>query len=387
MCSAVQLTRLNDPDMKRFLSLDIFRGLTVACMILVNNPGSYKAVFGPLRHRPWDGCTPTDLVFPFFLFIVGAAIWFSMRKTDHRLTPSVAGKVLRRGALIFLVGLLLNWFPFYDFNNGAFRGFESLRILGVLQRIALAFVGGAFLALWLGSYRRIMIGTAVLLLGYWGIMTLFGDLTLEGNAALRFDRMILGENHLYKGYGLPFDPEGLLSTIPAICNVLIGYMAGRLMGEAEGKEGIRKSLTKMVAWGMVLVATALLWNTVLPINKPIWSSSYVLYTCGLAMLVWAALSYIIDYEERTRWTTFFRVFGTNALFAYVLSSVLAKCFGLPFFRFTVGGTTYTLPGYLTSLYTSLTTPHIGSLLWALTLVGICWVITWLLYRKRIFIKL
>ncbi len=373
--------------MKRFLSLDVFRGLTVACMIMVNNPGTWQYVFAPLRHRPWVGCSPTDLVFPFFLFAVGAAIWFSMRRSGHMLTRPVVWKIFKRGALIFLVGLLLNWFPFYDFGKGIFRSPENLRIFGVLQRIALAFTGGAFLTLWLKSYRRIAIGTAVLLLGYWLLLLVFGDLTLENNAVLKLDRWLLGESHLYRGYGIPFDPEGLLSTIPAIGNVLIGYMAGRLLGESGPGEGLREAVTKMAAWGGILLVVALAWNGVFPINKPIWSSSYVLYSSGMALIVWAGLSYLIDYRERTRWSGFFNVFGTNALFAYVLSGVLATTFRFPFLRFTAGGETYTLPGYLTELYTRLTTPEIGSLLWALTLVLICWGITWLLYRKKIFIRL
>lgn len=391
--------------MKRFLSLDIFRGMTVAGMILVNNPGSWGNIFPPLRHAKWDGCTPTDLVFPFFLFAVGAAIWFSNRKTNHELSPAVVKKIIKRGLLIFVVGLLLNWYPFFSFGvenpvsatifgntqelyspwSNMYVKLHNLRILGVLQRIGIAFMFGALLALWLKSYKKIAIALGSILAGYWILVFAFGDATLENFIGKTVDEAIFGVRHIYKGYGIPFDPEGLFSTIPAIGTVLLGYMAGKLMGEST--ESPLRGIITMAAAGGLLITLGLIMNPYFPINKPIWSSSYVLYAGGLAMQAWAILAYIIDYRQKTRWTTFFNVFGTNALFAFVLSGFLAKTWGMPLFTFMVGEKKFTIFSWYYSIMADLTTPKIGSLICALTMVMLCWIITYPLYRKKIFIKL
>lgn len=391
--------------MKRFLSLDVLRGLTVAGMILVNNPGSWGHIFAPLRHAAWDGCTPTDLVFPFFLFVVGAAVWFSNRRTDHRLTAPVVKKILRRGALIFVVGLLLNWYPFYSFGldepvaytlfgqaheatgfwGGLVYKVQHLRIMGVLQRIAIAFTLGALAALWLKSYRRIITATAVILLGYWALVMLTGDATLENYAGRYVDLAVFGDKHVYRGFGVPFDPEGLMNSIPAVATVLLGYMGGKLMGSAQGDH--RGAIVALAAAGGLLVTLGLIWKGVFPLNKAIWSSSYVVYVGGLAMQVWAVLAWFTDYRGKTRWTTFFNVFGTNALFAFVLSGFLVKTAALPWLRFTVEGERYTFFSWLYHFYTGFASPEVASLLGALTTVALCWLITWPLYRKKIFIKL
>jgi predicted acyltransferase len=206
---------------ERFLSLDVFRGLTVAAMILVNNPGSWSFVYAPLRHAAWNGCTPTDLVFPFFLFAVGNALAFSMSKYQQLGHGKVIQKILTRTALIFAIGIFLNWFPFIRWQDGEYvgRSFENLRIFGVLQRIALAYMGAA-LIIHFFKPLQIFISAIILLVAYWFILLAFGDLTLEGNAVLKLDLWLLGEAHLYKGYfstvfnkNIAFDPEGLLFSV------------------------------------------------------------------------------------------------------------------------------------------------------------------------------
>lgn len=443
---------------KRFLSLDILRGLTVAGMITVNNPGSWgEPTFAPLRHAAWDGCTPTDLVFPFFLFCVGAAIWFAYRKTDHRLTAPVVGKIVKRGILIFLVGQLLSYYPFYNVSDiaperigigrlcsilqllgialtvgalvwfSARKGAEApdpdarrrrawawtalaggvilmllpfpmllytplkslahVRILGVFPRIAIAFTLGALLAMRLKSYKRCAIGLAVILVLYWVVSAAFGDLTLEGNLGRAIDLAVLGDAHMYHGEGIAFDPEGLFSTIPAIGTVLVGYMAGRLMGEGTGD--VKRNILLMAAVGGAMVTLGLILNPYFPINKKLWSSSYVLYAGGLAMQVWALFAYLIDYRKRTGWTTFFNVFGTNALFTYCLSGLIVKTWGMAWYRIPVDGGEHRM-SIFSAWFRALKgvmPVELASLLCALSLVLLCWAIAYPLYKRKIYIKL
>lgn len=366
----------------RILSLDIFRGLTVAFMIMVNNQSG--GAFDAMRHKSWDGCTPTDLVFPFFLFIVGISMWFSYRKTNHELTGGVAWRLLKRGALIFLVGLLLNWFPFYDFYAGEWRGFETLRIMGVLQRIGVAFFVGGVLALWLKSYRNIIIATGVILSGYWLGVELLGEATKEGFVGNRVDAFLLGVKHLYQPEA-SFDPEGVFSTIPAVATVLLGYMTGKMVGENRADRG--KTLGTLGIAGGCLIVAALALNTVCPINKPIWSPTYVLYTAGLGMMVWMLLLWFYDYRGKHFGATFGATFGTNALFAYVLAWVLMEVLWLPLLSFEAGGAYYSAYSWLASRLAAWTTPEWGALLASLVLVGVIWAVVYPLYRKKIFIKL
>lgn len=391
----------------RILSLDIFRGFTVAFMIMVNNQSG--GAFAAMRHKSWDGCTPTDLVFPFFMFIVGISLWFSYRKTNHRLSGPVVWRLFRRGASIFLVGVALNWFPFYDFGANSWRGFDTLRIMGVLQRIGLSFFVGGVVALWLGSFRRIAIASGIILVGYWLGVELAGDATREGFVGNRIDGALLGVRHLHRP-DLSFDPEGLFSTIPAVVTVLIGYMTGKFVGsngrsEIAGMSGGNrlsqsaesahdggadsriKILGGLGIAGGVLIMTALALNTVCPINKPIWSPSYVLYTAGLGMIVWLVLLWFYDYRGGRSGALLGAVFGTNALFAYVLAWVLMSIQWLPFFRFECGGKHYSAYSWLASRIASFTTPELGALLASLVLVGVIWCVIYPLYRRRIFIRL
>ncbi|TAE08016.1 MAG: DUF1624 domain-containing protein, partial [Bacteroidetes bacterium] len=224
---------------KRYYSLDVFRGATVALMILVNNPGSWSHIYGPLEHAPWHGCTPTDLVFPFFLFAVGNAMSFVMPGFEAKGTSFFLKKVLKRTALIFLIGLLLNWSPFVKWSNDelVFKTWENLRILGVLQRIALCYCAASFLVFFLKT-RGAFVASAVLLLGYWFLTLVFAKtadpFSLEGFWGTHVDRYLLGSNHIYKGEGVPFDPEGLVSTVPAIVQVVFGFFVGQYI-QQKGK--------------------------------------------------------------------------------------------------------------------------------------------------------
>jgi predicted acyltransferase len=374
----------------RVLSLDIFRGLTMALMIMVNNQSGQA--FEALRHKSWDGCTPTDLVFPSFLFIVGVSMWFSYRKTDHQLTGRTTLRLLKRGALIFLVGILLQMFPFWDFNNGGWRSIETMRIMGVLQRIGLAFFVGGVVALWLKTYRRIFTAVGVILVGYWLGVELLGDSTQEGFIGCKVDKFLLGEKHLYRP-AQSFDPEGIFSTIPAIATVLLGYATGKFVGEsrasgdANSPESRMKVLGTLGIAGGLSVLAGLALNTICPINKPIWSSSYVLYAAGIAMLVWMILLWFYDYRGKRFGSTFGAVFGTNTLFSYVLAGVLGRIWGLPFFRFTVGEDRFTIYSWWAAQLREIMAPQLASLLASMTLVALIWCIVYPLYRKKIFIRL
>ncbi len=369
-------------DRDRILSLDIFRGFTVALMIMVNN--QYGGAFAAMRHKSWDGCSPTDLVFPFFLFIVGISIWFSYRKTGHRLNGAVAGRMFRRGVLIFLVGLLLNWFPFYNFDAGEWRSFETLRIMGVLQRIGIAFFVGGVIAMWLKTYKRIAIVAGAILVGYWLGVGLLGDTTREGFVGNRVDAFLIGVKHLYQP-SASFDPEGILSTIPAIATVLLGYMTGKFVGENRADRG--KTLGTLGIAGGALIIAALAFNTACPINKQIWSSTFVLYTAGLGMMVWVALLWFYDYRGKRFGAALGTTFGTNALFAYVLSWVLGSVQSLPFFRFEIDDRIYTAYSWPANQIAEETTPQLGALITSILIVGIIWCIVRPLYRRKIFIRL
>ncbi|MHC1733747.1 MAG: acyltransferase family protein [Bacteroidales bacterium] len=360
----------------RLMSLDVFRGMTVVFMIIVNTPGTWSHVYAPLRHASWHGCTPTDLVFPSFLFISGVAMWYSLRKFNFEFSGPALFRIIRRVALIFAVGLFLNIFPRFA------RDYDTLRIMGVLQRIALAWGLGAILVLIIKK-NYIWVATAVLLFGYWALMYLMGGsdpYSLEGNYARTVDLAIIGENHLYKGFGIPFDPEGLLSTIPATATVLLGFMTGGLI---TGKGNSWKTVGWLSFVGVLLIGAGLLWGEYFPINKPIWTSSYVLYAGGIGMVILALLLIIVDIWNLRGWTGFFNTFGTNALFTYVLAGMLTKTLLV----IKVGEVSL-----YNWIFTHICSPlfqeqKLASLLFPLLLVTVIWALGYILYRKKIIIRL
>ncbi|MGQ1890076.1 acyltransferase family protein [Thermophagus sp. OGC60D27] len=364
---------------ERYLALDVLRGMTIALMITVNTPGSWKYIYAPLRHSSWHGCTPTDLVFPFFLFVVGVSMFFSFAKYGNTLNKESLKRLGRRTLLIFAIGLFLNSFPQWG------RDYSTLRIMGVLQRIALAYGFASLIVLSVSRKYVPWIGMAILLF-YWGILGWFGGddpYSLNGNVTIPFDAAILGEQHLYKGFGIPFDPEGLLSTIPAVVTVLLGYLTGVFIKTTEKV----KIPGRLALYGLLTTIAGRLWGWVFPINKPLWTSSYVLYTAGLAALVFALLIYIIDIKGCKKWTSFFVVFGMNPLFIFALSGVWARTLGMLIKFETADGTVMRGSTWLyENIFVPLAGNMNGSLLYALTHVFFFWAIGYILYKKRIFIK-
>ena len=368
---------------KRLVALDVFRGATVALMITVNNPGSWSHVYAPLRHAKWFGCTPTDLVFPFFLFIVGVAMWFAFKKYEHKLTKDSAKKILKRAVIIFLLGLVLNMIrPVSSFGDL----FGRVRIMGVLQRIGICYGVGSLMVLTMKP-KRLVIVSGILLIGYWIALTLGGSFNLEGNLANKIDIFFLGNNHIYRGFGIPFDPEGLFSTIPAIVTTIIGYFTGSWITKAGDS---KKAVKKLVINGVIFILAGKLWGLFFPIGKPIWTSSYVIYTGGLAMITLGFAILFIDVLGYKKWAKPFIEFGANPLFIFVLSSFVVKIM-IYIFRWTdsTGDSTNLKHWLYTNVFVKLSNGSSinGSLLYALTLILIFWYLVHLLYKKKIFIKI
>ena len=369
---------------KRFVSLDVFRGMTIALMILVNTPGTWAHVYAPLRHAKWHGCTLTDLVFPFFLFIVGTAMRFSFRKYDFILSTALTRKILRRVFIIFLCGLFLSAFPFISQD----WDWSHFRIMGVLQRIGLAYGCAAFLVLVLNRNQIIKV-SGIILLTYWFLLLVSGWINgvepygLEFNLPRMVDLAILGNSHLYRGAGIPFDPEGLLSTIPAVVTVLIGYLTGiMLQGKIDGIEKVKNILKA----GIGIATVGWLWGLFFPLNKQLWTSSYVLYTGGLAMLILAICVWIIDFKECNKLVRPFVIFGTNSIFLFVASGLWVKTMLIVHFSMkgkSVSGYKYLYETFFQSMVGDIN----GSLLFALFHVGMWWLILYWMHRKKIFIKI
>jgi predicted acyltransferase len=365
---------------QRFTALDVFRGMTVFFMIIVNNQAG--PAFAPLRHAAWNGFTPTDLVFPSFLFAVGNAMAFTIPKWTKLGHTSVLIKILKRTFLIFLIGYLLSWFPFFAQDaSGAWslKPIENTRVFGVLQRIALCYGIAAVLIHFL-SARNVVFAALVLLFGYWVVLLLNGDLTMLGNAGIAVDKWLIGENHMYKGEGVPFDPEGLLSTFPAVVNVIIGYFAGVLLRD-KGKD--YESIAKVLLAGVILMAIAFCWNYSFPINKKLWTSSYALYTCGISLMMIGLLVYLIDKSSLSnRWNHFFEIFGKNPLFIYVLSGIIPRLFSM-----IRVGEDKTLGELITQDIFQQNIPgEFGTLLYALSLTMVCWLVGYIMDKKKIYVR-
>ena len=375
---------IQSPLKNRYLALDVLRGLTIAFMIIVNTPGSWATIYGPLGHAEWHGFTMTDLVFPTFLFVVGNAMSFAMKHLNETSAGDFFKKVGKRTVLIFLIGWLLNAFPFFDYNEAGdlvFIDLAEVRLFGVLQRIALAYFFGA-LVLYIGGPRLGWIFSGAALLSYWGIMYFFGDSTdpfgLAGNAAIKLDLAIVGAERMYMGEGIPFDPEGILSTLPSIVNVIAGYLAGVYI---QKHGNTFKTVRTLLVWSIGLVVVSYIWDIAFPINKKIWTSSYVLHTVGRDLLLLAVLIWFIEIRNWKGWTYFFEVFGRNPLILYVASGIVISIFSM----IPIGETT--LKGFIyQSFFTSWLSPNLASLLFALSYMLLIWSIGLLMDRKKIYIK-
>ena len=380
---------------QRYYSLDVFRGATVALMILVNNPGNWDYIFSPLDHAPWHGCTPTDLVFPFFLFAVGNALAFVMPRFEKEGTASMLQKVSKRTLLIFGIGLFLNWCPFVKWDNDVLipKTWQMVRILGVLQRIAICYCSATLIIYFLKLRKTYLFGCTTLLL-YWLVCFWLGNTqdpySLNGYFGTAIDMKILGVSHLYKGEGVPFDPEGLASTPAAIVQVLFGYLIGNYI-QSKGKT--YEMLTNLFVAGTVMVCAGYCWDYVYPITKKTWTSSYTLYTTGLATLTLSLLNYLVEFKDsRGGWSRFFDVFGKNPLFIFVLSGFLPRVLAL--LRWVDhldenGKKVFTTPYnwfYLHVCKNVASDLRIGSLLYALCMIAFYWMIVYVLDKKKIYIK-
>ena len=390
------------PARERLVALDVFRGLTIAGMLLVNNPGSWSAIYPPLEHAPWNGWTPTDLIFPFFLFIVGITTHLSLQK---RQPDEVVPKIIRRGLLIVLIGLLLNAFPFFWWGKiagnpdptflqrVAYRA-AHLRFMGVLQRIGLAYMFAALLTLRTTRKQQIGIITAILV-GYWMIMTLIpvpgtgtiGALLLDQpdkTFAAWTDRVILGTNHIW-AQSKTWDPEGPLSTIPAIATAMLGVIAGRWL--TDKRRSLLERIIGLYGAGCLAMVGASLWSWVFPINKNLWTSSYVIFTAGFACVVLATCLWILDVQKIHGWATKpFVIYGVNPLIAFAGSGLMARLTD-SLLKVTVDGRKMSWHEASYELAFKPFFPEkFASLLWALCFVALWLGILTILYRRKIIVR-
>jgi len=374
---------------QRLLSLDFFRGITVAAMILVNNPGDWGNIYAPLRHAAWHGCTPTDLVFPFFLFIVGVSIAYAMgsKKTDPSTHNKLILKALKRALILFGLGLFLSLYP--KVFTEPLAAFSTVRIPGVLQRIGVVFFICAILFLKNSekSLFKILIGILAL---YWVLMTFipvpgvgYANLEKETNLGAWIDRGILTEAHLWKA-SKTWDPEGILSTLPAIATGLFGILVGLYLRRKDVDPATK------IAWlftaGTAACGLGLLWDLQFPINKQLWTSSFVLYTGGLATIILALSYWIIDVQQYTRFTKPFVVYGVNAITVFFLSGLLPRTLNM----IKVAGKDGEEIGFQSWLYSTYFaanfSPVNASLIWAITFILFWLLILWAMYKKNIIIK-
>jgi predicted acyltransferase len=400
------------PARERLLSLDVFRGMTVAGMLLVNDPGTWSAIYAPLEHAEWNGWTPTDLIFPFFLFIAGITTQLSLgarraRGDDDR---AIRNQIIRRGALIFLFGLLINGFPYFTWGDVAGVADPSLlqrigdrllhwRILGVLQRIGLAYTFAALITLRTTLKQQVAI-LAGLLIGYWIAMTALpvpgegtiGALLLDSptrTMAAWVDRTVLDwsrwglGNHLWAS-SVTWDPEGVFSTVPAIGTALLGNLAGRWIAE---RRPLSERLAGLSAAGALSMMVAMMWNWVFPINKSLWTSSYVLFSAGLASLALATVMWIVDFQRVRRGTRLFVTYGVNPFVAFVGSAVMARCI-YSIFKVNYEGRRIPLQeGIYRTLFASWLSPVNASLAFAVAFVLLWYGILALLHRRGIILKI
>lgn len=382
---------------KRLLTLDILRGITIAGMILVNNPGSWGHIYAPLEHASWNGLTPTDMVFPFFMFIMGVSTYFSLRKYEFTFSGKAMWKILRRSVVIFLIGMFIAWFGLFlrgVLNDLTFwdavLNFDHIRILGVMPRLAICYCAGSLLALWI-KHRYLPWVVGGMLVVY-TVMLLCGNgfEFADTNIISVVDHRVLGPDHMYSdtidGVTLKFDPEGLLSTLPSIAHMLIGFICGAWLVSIKDN---RDRINRLFITGTILTFAGFLLSYGLPINKKIWSPTFVLTTCGLAASFLGLLIWIIDIKGKKRWCRFFEVFGINPLFLYCLGAILSIVLGavkIP----GAGGDLISIKGWA---YRDMLIPMCGgnetlaSLFFAILFVIINWLVGLILYKKKIYIKI
>lgn len=394
------------PRRERLLSLDVFRGITIAGMLLVNNPGTWSAIFPPLEHAEWNGWTPTDLIFPFFLFIVGITTHLSLsaRRARGDDDSAIVRQILRRGIIIYLLGFAMAMFPFYQWGTIAslpnatpwariLYRIEHVRILGVLPRIAIVYICAGLLTLKTTLKQQIVI-IATLLFGYWFAMTLIpvpgenqiGALLLnthDRNLAAWLDRAILGTNHTWSG-SVTFDPEGPMSTIPAIATSMLGVIAGRWIVQRE--KPLLERISGLFAVGAIGMMAGLMWNWTFPINKNLWTSSYVIFTAGMACVAIATIMWIVDYCNVKWWTKPLVIYGVNPIVAFVGSGVLARLIYTLWHVNYHGQSVAIQDAMYQVLFLPWLPPRVASLAFAISFVVLWYGILTVLYRRNIILK-
>jgi predicted acyltransferase len=361
-------------------------------MVLVNNPGSWDTIYPPLEHAEWNGWTPTDLVFPFFLFIVGVAIALSLGKRIEAGGPNrdLYLKIFRRAVLIFVIGLILNTFPFYDFAKGEWLDVGMIRIMGVLQRIAICYLVASLLFLHTDWRQQALIAIGLLII-YWFLMTFIDvpncittSVNLKPcNLAAYIDRSILTENHMWQQSKV-YDPEGLLSTIPAIATAIAGLLCGQWLRQRRDDND---KVAALLFFGTVLVAIGWIWNFWFPINKRLWTSSYVMFTAGLALCFLGACYWLIDIKKYSAWAKPFVIFGANAIALYIGSEVLAVALGVIQVNGPDGKPIALQDWIFNNIFLTWATPINASLAFAICIILVWLFLMWLLYRKQIYIRL
>lgn len=425
---------------QRLISLDAFRGVTIAGMVLVNNPGTWSSIYAPLKHAEWHGITPTDYIFPFFLFIVGIAIPMALgKRIAEGITNDVYLKIVTRAATIFALGLIMSALPFFNFTDteipyllkiAAFLGLSAalfyylwgktkiaaiiagsvfavltilwlagyvfipydvatMRIPGVLQRIAVSYLIVSILYIHTNWKQQTMIGCGLLLL-YWFLMTTIPVpgcevTTIDDkacNLAAYLDRLILGEAHIWRSAKV-FDPEGILSTIPAIVTTISGVLTGTWL---TTKRGDLEKVSGLFFFGVVLVAVGWMWNWIFPFNKALWTSSYTLYTSGLALCFLGFCYWLIDIKGYKRWAKPFIIFGVNALALFVFSGILARLLALIKVTASDGASVSLQKWIFDTIFLSVAAPINASLMFAVGYILFWLFLMWLLYRRRIYIK-
>jgi predicted acyltransferase len=370
---------------ERFTALDVFRGMTICFMIIVNAPGSGANVWSPLDHAAWIGFTPTDLVFPSFLFAVGNALSFSKKKFET--DAAFIGKIFKRTVIIFLLGYLMYWFPFFHREAGswAFNPLSHTRIMGVLQRIALCYFFGALIVHYCSQKTAIII-SVVLLLGYWAFLIFLGEAgkeyTMLGNAGTRLDIALLGNDHLYhdKGGPIAFDPEGLLSTLTGIVNVIGGFLAGAFI-QRKGKN--YESVARLFMCGVLLIAASLFWAQFFPVAKKLWTSSFTLLTIGIDLLLLGFMVFAIEIKKIKSGTNFFLIFGRNSLAIYLLSELLLTVFQTIWVKPQLSFYDWINQVFYQRIFPG----AFGTLVFALCYMMLCWLVAYVLDKKKIYIKI
>jgi predicted acyltransferase len=374
-----------DPKANRFLSLDVFRGMTICFMIIVNNGSDVS--FSPLEHAKWFGFTPTDLVFPSFLFAVGNAMSFSMKKFAGMDSGLVIWRIFKRAALIFLLGYLMYWVGSIEHHadgSWSILPLGKTRIMGVLQRIGLCYLFAALMVHFIKSKKAIIVISILLLLGYWVILLFHGDPAdpygMLTNAGTYLDKWVLGDAHMYHGEKVAFDPEGILSTLPAIVNVIGGYYAGQFI-QQKGKG--YETISKLMLWGALFIFIALFWSMTFPLAKKLWTDSFVMLTVGIDLIMISALIYIIEIKGNNKgnWQSFFTIFGKNPLPIYIFSELF------------IGFVAWIYINHITfndwinnNVFQRIAPGAVGALIFAICYMLVCWLFGKILDKNKIYLK-